>query len=147
MMKRCRHAGRIPAALILIVLGFVALPVLGKGKSKPDTKNAQLTFGIQMARRGLWSEALFRFQQAERLEPGNARVLNNMAVAYEALGQFDVALDYYQRAIKAAPSNADMKRNYSRFVEFYRAFKAQGGDEEDDEEDAEEDADAGSGGP
>ena len=50
--------------------------------------------------------------------------------------QFDLALEYYQRAIKAAPSDSDMKRNYSRFVEFYRSFKAAGGDEEEGGADA-----------
>ncbi len=147
-MKR-RPVGRLIAAVLsLVVLTVLASPAFAKGKKKPDTKNAQLSFGIQMAKRSLWSEALFRFKQAERLEPGNARVLNNMAVAYEALGQFDLALDYYQRAIKASPSNADMKRNYSRFVEFYRSFKAAGGDEEEGEKDKGDDrtADAGGGG-
>jgi len=136
-MKR-RPVGRLTAAVLSLValtaLTVLASPAFGRGGKNPDTKNAQLTFGIQMAKRGLWNEALFRFQQAERLEPGNARVLNNMAVAYEALGQFDLALDAYQRAIKAAPSNAEIKRNYSRFVEFYRSFKAAGGDEAGEDE-------------
>ena len=143
MMKR-RPVGRFLAVLSLAVLTALASPAFAKGKN-PDTKDAQLSFGIRMARRGLWSEALFRFQQAERLEPGNARVLNNVAVAYEALGRFELALDYYQRAIQAAPSNADMKRNYSRFVEFYRAFKAADAEEEggDGTADTADDADDG----
>ncbi len=83
----------------------------------------QLDFGVSMARRGLWSEALFRFRQANRASPGDARTLNNMAVAYEALGQFEQALNHYQEAIRSAPTNRDLKKNYSRFVEFYRAFR------------------------
>lgn len=144
MMKR-RPVGRLTVAVLsLVVLTVLASPAFGKGSKNPDTKSAQLGFGIQMAKRGLWSEALFRFKQAERLEPGNPRVLNNMAVAYEALGQFDLALDCYQRAIKASPSDAEIKRNYSRFVEFYRNFKAKGGDEE---EEGKEGKDEGEGGP
>lgn len=88
-----------------------------------DSADAQLEFGVQMARRGLWSEALFRFQQAERLEPQSFRVYNNLAVAYEANGMFDRALDYYQRALKLAPDNRELRRNYSRFIEFYQSFK------------------------
>lgn len=83
----------------------------------------QLDFGVSMARRGLWSEALFRFKQANRVNPGDPRTLNNMAVAYEALGQFEQALNHYQEAIREAPTNRDLKKNYSRFVEFYRAFR------------------------
>lgn len=102
---------------------FVATSAHGARKETPSTPEAQLAFGVQMAKRGLWSEALFRFRQAERMRPGNPKVLNNMAVAFEALGQYEKALEYYQNAIKADPANGDLKRNYSRFVEFYRAFK------------------------
>ena len=112
--------------LLTIVTCLLAVLMIGGRKKKqadPATSGAQLEFGVKMAQRGLWSEALFRFKQANRMEPGNPRVLNNMAVAYEALGNFEKALDYYQEAIKSDPSNRDLKRNYSRFVEFYRAFK------------------------
>lgn len=97
--------------------------VLFAGRKSPETPAAQLEFGVEMAKRGLWSEALFRFKQAERANPGDPRILNNMAVSFEALGQFDKALDFYQRAIKADRGNSDLRRNYSRFIEFYRAFK------------------------
>ena len=109
--------------MVLTLLLTTVLTACGAGRVEPETSPAQLDFGVEMARRGLWSEALFRFRQAERHDPGNARVLNNMAVAYEALGQFEKALEYYQDAIKAAPTDRDLKRNYSRFVEFYRAFR------------------------
>jgi len=117
LMKR--HS-RTPVTILLMCL----LAGLSIGAKKaPDRKTEQLNFGVKMAQRGLWSEALFRFKQAEKLSPGDSRVLNNMAVAYEALGNFEKALDYYQDAIKTDPTNKDLKRNYSRFVEFYRAFK------------------------
>lgn len=117
---RCR---RLSAMLPLVALLGLGLTACGVGQVEPATSPAQLDFGVEMAKRGLWSEALFRFRQAERHSPGNARVLNNMAVAHEALGQFEEALEYYQNAIKADPVNRDLKRNYSRFVEFYRAFQ------------------------
>lgn len=121
--------------LTIIAFCCVAL-LLCAAKKAPDTASAQLEFGVEMAKRGLWSEALFRFERAERMSPGDPSILNNMAVAYEALGRFDKALDFYQRAIKADRTNRDLKRNYSRFIEFYRAFKP------DDAQGAEEPADA-----
>ncbi len=84
---------------------------------------SQLAFGVDMARRGLWREALFRFQQARLTESGSARVLNNLAVAYEALGQFDQALETYRAALAAAPGDSDLKRNYSQFLEFYQGYQ------------------------
>lgn len=83
----------------------------------------QLQFGVDMARRGLWKEALFRFQQADKMSPDNGRVLNNLAVAFEAAGRYEDALAAYQRAIRLDPGNADLKRNYARFAEFYQSFK------------------------
>jgi Tfp pilus assembly protein PilF len=76
-----------------------------------------------MAKRGLWNEALFRFKKALSENPGDARILNNLAVAYEAVGLFDEALVYYQKAVKVEPGNAQLKRNYARFVEFYQSFR------------------------
>jgi len=84
---------------------------------------AHMDFGVEMAQRGLWNEALFRFQRARSLSPGNPRVLNNLAVAYEATGQFDEALTAYQQALQASPDNRELRRNYARFVEFYQAYR------------------------
>ncbi len=108
-----------------VVTCLLAIFLVGGRKKQADSSSpqAQLAFGVEMAKRGLWSEALFRFKQAARKDPGNPRILNNMAVAYEALGNFEKALDYYQDAIRSDPGNRELKRNYSRFVEFYRAFK------------------------
>jgi Tfp pilus assembly protein PilF len=113
------------ATSLSVLLGLLcALAFAGCGSAGSATKpDAQVDFGVDMARRGLWSEALFRFQQAERLEPDSFRVANDLAVAYEANGMFDQALDQYQKALKLAPSNRELRRNYSRFVEFYQSFK------------------------
>ena len=107
----------------LVACGGSAPPRTAASTPPTATPTAQLDFGVDMARRGLWSEALVRVRQAERAIPGDAQVLNNLAVAYEALGRFDVALDHYRRARKSAPNDKAVRQNYSRFVEFYRAFK------------------------
>ena len=102
--------------IVLAVLAGVApLAALEKGR--------QLEFGVDMARRGLWAEALFRFERAVEEDPGNSRIVNNLAVAHEAVGEFDKALELYRQAVKLDPDNAAMKRNYARFVEFYQSFK------------------------
>ena len=119
-MKRFR-TGNSDRSMVLI-LCLLALVLLA-GRRAPATAESQLEFGVDMAKRGLWSEALFRFKQAERLRPGDPKILNNIAVSFEALGNFERALEYYQKAIGADRSNSELKRNYSRFIEFYRAFK------------------------
>lgn len=123
----------------LTVLPWVVLLVVVAGCGSSATTvaapsaNAQLEFGVRMAQRGLWSEALFRFQQAERLDPANGRTVNNLAVAHEALGQFDEALDYYQKALQRDPGNRELKKNYARFIEFYQNYRPREGDESDDD--------------
>jgi Flp pilus assembly protein TadD len=83
----------------------------------------QLRFGVQMARQGLWQEALFRFERANRLDPGNAKILNNLAVAQEANGRFEDALDTYREALRVDPRSPDLKENYARFVDFYESYR------------------------
>ncbi len=113
-----RRAGRVAAWIA--VAAFVA----GGGVSVAASgAESQLAFGVQMAKRGLWNEALFRFEEADRLEPGNPKILNNLAVACEAVGRFDEALDYYRRALSGDPANRDLKRNYASFLEFYQGFR------------------------
>jgi len=119
-----------PAISSLLLSAALLLPAAAFGAAT-DSADAQIDFGVDMARRGLWNEALFRFQAAEQLEPGSFRVLNNLAVAYEATGQFEQALDAYQRALRMEPSNKELRRNYSRFIEFYQSFKPEAAPAED----------------
>ena len=130
-----RTANRWPRVLALIagVLVLAAIPGAAeaqKRKVAPEAKQ-QWQFGVDMASRGLWSEALFRFEQARRIEPEHPAILSNIAVAHEALGLFEEALGYYRQALRLAPRERDVRRNYSRFVEYYQSFR---GDREDEEE-------------
>jgi tetratricopeptide (TPR) repeat protein len=79
---------------------------------------AQDNFGVQMARMNLWREALFRFQRAVQINPNDAMAHNNLAVAWEANGDFEKARKEYLEALKLDRSNQYIQKNYSRFVEF-----------------------------
>jgi Tfp pilus assembly protein PilF len=79
---------------------------------------AQDNFGVQMARMNLWREALFRFQRAVQINPSDAMAHNNLAVAWEANGDFEKARKEYLEALKLDRSNQYIQKNYSRYVEF-----------------------------
>jgi Tfp pilus assembly protein PilF len=66
----------------------------------------------------LWREAMFRFERAIELNPGDAQAHNNLAVAYEANGDFEKARKEYLEALKLDRTNPYIQKNYSRFVEF-----------------------------
>src|SRR2546428_9534233 len=83
--------------------------------TQPQTQDS---FGVQMARMNLWREALFRFQRAVEIDPQDARARNNLAVAFEANGDFERARKEYLEALKLDRSNQYIQKNYSRFVEF-----------------------------
>jgi Flp pilus assembly protein TadD len=104
--------------LIVFVLAATALLSCRSGLdlSKAST---QLDVGVRAARDNLWREALFRFQRAIQIDPQNAMAQNNLAVAYEGIGEFEKARVAYTEALKLDRSNQYIQKNYSRFVEFY----------------------------
>ena len=83
-----------------------------------ERPSAQDNFGVQMAKMNLWREAMFRFQRAVQINPQDAMAHNNLAVAYEANGDFEKARREYLEALKLDRSNQYIQKNYSRYVEF-----------------------------
>jgi tetratricopeptide (TPR) repeat protein len=113
------------ASSVLIVL--VLLVVAGCGSSGDLSKaETQRRFGVRMAKMNLWREAMFRFQRAVQIQPENAMAHNNLAVAYEATGDFDAAVKEYREALRLDRSNQYIQKNYSRFVEFTQRGKKRG---------------------
>lgn len=76
-----------------------------------------MKFGVEAAQNGLWREAAFRWERALRIDPDNARIHNNLAVAYEGLGRFQEALREYQEAIRLDPDRKEIRNNYESFQE------------------------------
>jgi len=92
--------------------------------SRPATQD---NFGVQMAQMSLWREAMFRFQRAVQLNPGDAMAHNNLAVAYEANGDFENAAKEYREALKLDRGNSYIQKNYSRYTEFMSRSKKRPG--------------------
>ncbi|HJS59152.1 MAG TPA: tetratricopeptide repeat protein [Vicinamibacteria bacterium] len=95
---------------------FILL-LLAQGGLQPSSAEDELGFGIEVAKRGLWQEALFRFEKATTLDPKNAEALNNLAVALEQQGEFDRARAAYEKALDLKPGDAYIQQNYDLFRE------------------------------
>ena len=77
----------------------------------------QVEFGIQVAQRGLWKEAIYRWERATQLDPTYAAAFNNLAIAYEHEGQLAKARAAYEKALALDPNNALVRQNYDLFKE------------------------------
>jgi Tfp pilus assembly protein PilF len=77
----------------------------------------QVEFGISVAQRGLWREAIYRWERATKIDPSYAAAYNNLAVAYEHEGEFEKARTAYEKAIELDPENALVKQNFELFKE------------------------------
>jgi Tfp pilus assembly protein PilF len=102
----------------------VAAPALADARS--DAKK-QVEFGINVAQRGLWREAIYRWERATQIDPNYAAAFNNLAIAYEHEGELDKARGAYEKALSLEPDNALIKQNYDLFREINdRAAKKDG---------------------
>jgi len=106
---------RFAVAAILVAAGCVSY-------SHTERAGSQMAFGADVAKKGLWREAAFRFEQAVTKEPNNPRAHNNLAVALEASGEFARALAEYKKALELDPNDNYIRRNYARFAEFYTSY-------------------------
>ena len=100
-----------------LVLALLA-PSSDPGRALPRAKSQdEIGFGIDVAKRGLWNEAHFRFEKAVALAPENAHALNNLAVSLEQQGAFDKAREAYEKALQIEPGNTYTQQNYDLFRE------------------------------
>jgi hypothetical protein len=119
MTIRHRRWRLLTAALVIAWL-TTAAPA---GK---DNVDELLRFGTDMARDGNWREAKFRWEQALKIAPSDPRLLNNLAIAEEALGDPAQAKARFEQAIAAGPRDGRIHDNAVRSSIFWG--KAAGAD-------------------
>jgi Flp pilus assembly protein TadD len=100
------------AIIPLLVLSLVPGATWAASSSEQETG-----FGIDVAKKGLWAEARFRFEKALELDPENASALNNLAIALEQQGDFERARTAYDKALKLRPADAYIQQNFDLFKE------------------------------
>jgi len=106
-------------SLILIIIAIVSMTPVGAGEAL--SAKEMMEFGLEAAKRGLWREAAFRWERSLKQAPDNARLRNNLAVAYESLGDLARAEAEYKEGLRLDPGNDEIRTNYDSFREVHRA--------------------------
>jgi Tfp pilus assembly protein PilF len=108
--------GRRFGTIILVALSalLLASPVRADVR---DTARQQVIFGNDVAQRGLWREAIFRWEKAVEIDPTYAAAYNNLAIGYEHEGELGKADRAYQKAMTLDPKNQQIRQNYEQFKE------------------------------
>jgi Tfp pilus assembly protein PilF len=108
----------MPKRLLPAVLLVTALSGVAYADARSDAK-AQVEFGISVAAKGLWKEAIYRWERATQIDPTYGAAFNNLAVAYEHEGLLEKAGEAYERALKLEPNNAMVRQNFELFKEIH----------------------------
>ena len=106
--------------LILVIPLIIGLYGCGSQRSLDQDPELNMKFGLDMAKNGLWKEALLRWENAVKLAPKDARIHNNLAIAYENEGDYEKAEMHYKKAIELDPLNESIKVNYNNFIGFMK---------------------------
>jgi len=103
-------------AVLVALLLAASVPLYADRHS--DAK-AEVAFGIDVAHKGLWREAILRWQKATELDQTYAEAWNDLAIGYEQMGKFAEAREAYDKALKIEPHNEYILQNYDAFREIY----------------------------
>lgn len=105
---------RFTAVLVALLLGGAVAPLAADAR---DDAKKQVEFGIAVAQRGLWREAIYRWERAIEIDPTYAPGHNNLAIAYEHEGELEKARIAYEKALELEPNNLYIRQNFELFRE------------------------------
>jgi Flp pilus assembly protein TadD len=99
-------AGLVRATLLLTAIAaFVPIAAADPSEADPDlaTRDEDYAAGKRAVDKKDWANAARLFERAEKRNPDNADLQNNLGFSYRNLKQFDLAFKHYERAIVLDP--------------------------------------------
>ena|SRR5262252_8747684 len=103
---------RVAACAVVALLSASTALADARGDAR-----TQVAFGISVAQRGLWREAIYRWERAVEIDPTYAAAYNDLGIAYEHEGQLEKARKAYEKALDLDPNNMQIRQNYELFKE------------------------------
>jgi len=61
-----------------------------------------------------WYQAAWEFEYAREMMPRHAEPLNNLGLVHERAGEFDRAIEHYEKAVSLAPDKIEYRANMAR---------------------------------
>ena len=105
---------RLATTFVFVAALLASPPAFADARTEAKS---QVEFGINVAQRGLWREAIYRWEKAAELDPTYAAAFNDLAIAYEHEGQLAKARKAYEKAIELEPNNSQIQQNFELFKE------------------------------
>ncbi|MDP3183143.1 MAG: tetratricopeptide repeat protein [Desulfobaccales bacterium] len=102
--------------LSLLVTVALVVVVLSSGLTAAQNVQTLIDQGVENCEKGRYDQAIQEFNQALKLKPNEASILDCLGVAHYAKGQNDRAIQYFTQAIKADPKYT---RSYMRRANVY----------------------------
>src|SRR5262249_36227512 len=112
------HSRRLAVLIAILTLASTALFADVASEVK-----GQLKYGVRAAREAHWDEAIYRWRRVLQLDPKNLMAHNNLAVAYEQTGDYQLALEEYENAYRLDSGNQYVKNTLDRFKDFYKKYR------------------------
>ena len=113
------RTGRVVPCLRTALLAVISC-MAGALATHAQSHAELMRFAGEMADRGSWREARYRWESVRSQRPDDAKVLNNLAVVSEVMDDRDGALELYRQAALLAPGGEDIEENLRRFRHFWR---------------------------
>lgn len=99
--------------LSLLVFSTLILTSCASKESQLKQKQASLYFGAgtQSLIEKQYTEALKNLLEANKLDPDNSEILNNLGMAYYFKGEKEIAIKHLNRALEIDEKNSDARQN------------------------------------
>lgn len=116
-------SGQFKTHLLLVIATFLLTACASKNDLK--TKQAEIYFGAgtQSLMDKQYTEALKNLLQANKLDPENSEILNNLGMAYYFKGEKDLAVKHLLEALRINEDNSDAKINLASI--YYKEGKVE----------------------